>query len=42
VSFSVFCVKGRTLNERVGKYGAEEVTWTKLRRKRRMVKKQTA
>jgi hypothetical protein len=39
MSVSVFCVKGRTLNERVGKNGAEEVTWTKLRKKGRMVKK---
>jgi hypothetical protein len=37
VSFSVF--KGRALNWRVGKYGAEEVTWTKLRSKIRTVKK---
>jgi hypothetical protein len=39
MSFSVICIKGRTLNERAGKYGAEEVTWTKLRNKRRTVKK---
>jgi hypothetical protein len=39
VSFSVFCVIGRTLNERVGKYGSEEGTLKKLRSKRRMVKK---